>query len=189
MPVSYEITEFTAFDSVASYSIVVMFTSAITKSQIPVTIDAFTAWNPAGEITQYDATFRWFSFLLDTLLNRAATAMGLSLTDAMPKLAGTLTDSVCKIHDQYCTGANQQYASRAECLNFLTTQIPFGKDYQLGRNSLQCRALHKQMVAFRPEVHCHHIGPTGGGMCVDDLMYEEKVTEKVFTNYNWAPRY
>ena len=29
-----------------------------------------------------------------------------------------------------------------------------------------CRYIHQNMVSFRPEVHCPHIGPTGGGMCI-----------------------
>jgi hypothetical protein len=26
--------------------------------------------------------------------------------------------------------------------------------------------MHKNMVQFRPQVHCPHIGPTGGDMCI-----------------------
>jgi len=29
-----------------------------------------------------------------------------------------------------------------------------------------CRSVHKNMVSFRPQVHCPHIGPTGGAMCI-----------------------
>jgi hypothetical protein len=42
------------------------------------------------------------------------------------------------------------------------------------------------MVQYRPDVHCAHIGPTGGGYCVDDMTYGQTVLEKYF-NDSWIP--
>jgi hypothetical protein len=182
IPVSYEITKFIAYDYIAAATTVVMFNSTL-RIVVPVTIDTFIAWNDRGEILQYDATFRWFGFLLDTLIAAAAKALGLpNLAEAITALAHTLATSICQVHDKHCTGANKQYGDTTECIDFLTKGVRFGKDYELGRNTLICRSLHQQMVQFRPEVHCPHIGPSGGGMCVDDQTYEEKVLEKYFTN-------
>ena len=44
-------------------------------------------------------------------------------------------------------------------------------------NTLMCRSVHELMVKHRPEVHCSHIGPTGGGQCDDSTTYVERVVE------------
>ena len=49
-----------------------------------------------------------------------------------------------------------------------------------------CRMVHQGMVALRPETHCPHIGPQGGGMCVDDHDYAKTVAEEYFTNAPWV---
>lgn len=38
------------------------------------------------------------------------------------------------------------------------------------------------MVPLRPDVHCAHIGPSGGGMCVDDRTYVGNLEENYFVN-------
>lgn len=38
------------------------------------------------------------------------------------------------------------------------------------------------MVPLRPEVHCPHIGPSGGGMCADDRTYVGNLEENYFVN-------
>lgn len=38
------------------------------------------------------------------------------------------------------------------------------------------------MVPLRPEAHCPHIGPSGGGMCVDDRTYIGNLEENYFVN-------
>ena len=47
--------------------------------------------------------------------------------------------------------------------------------------------VHQVMVPFRPDVHCPHIGHTGGMYCVDDLTYAGVVTEGIFTNAPFVP--
>lgn len=42
--------------------------------------------------------------------------------------------------------------------------------------------IHQNMVPLRPEVHCPHIGPSGGGMCVDDRTYVGNLEENYFVN-------
>ena len=52
-----------------------------------------------------------------------------------------------------------------------------------GRNTLLCRMVHQNMVPFRPNVHCPHIGKTGGGYCNDDTTYDGTVLQNFFKNY------
>ncbi|WWD09740.1 hypothetical protein V865_007868 [Kwoniella europaea PYCC6329] len=71
-----------------------------------------------------------------------------------------------------------QYANHDECLTFLNG-LPLGQFYRLGENNLGCRYLHTPMLSFRPNVHCPHVGPSGGDMCVP-RNYTEVVKAKHF---------
>lgn len=75
-------------------------------------------------------------------------------------------DSICQVHAQFCTGALQQYESMSECQQFLGT-LPLGSTDRGAANSVACRNVHAGLVAFRPDIHCSHIGKTGGGKCTD----------------------
>ncbi|RAH45685.1 uncharacterized protein BO95DRAFT_514445 [Aspergillus brunneoviolaceus CBS 621.78] len=183
VPVSYSITQFTAAPNtnLASATTVVTFNAtSFGNLLLPVTIDTWIMWNAAGQIEQYDATFRWFGFLVDTLVGALAQQTNATATAATAYLTQLLANQICATHDRYCTGANQQYADTAACYAFLTQSIPLGKDYELGRNTLLCREVHEHMVQYDPAVHCPHIGPTGGEYCVNDQTYAQKVLQKYF---------
>lgn len=64
---------------------------------------------------------------------------------------------ICRIADTLCTGANKQYNSTAECLDFLNS-IPFGDWDRADQANVVCRSLHSLLVPVRPAVHCPHIG-------------------------------
>lgn len=57
----------------------------------------------------------------------------------------------------------------------------------LGRDTLLCRMVHQNMVPYRPEVHCPHIGVTGGGYCTDNTDYAFTVNNDYFTNSPYVP--
>ena len=46
--------------------------------------------------------------------------------------------------------------------------------------------VHQNMVPLRPEVHCPHIGPSGGAYCIDTPSYAGTVGANYFTNYPFA---
>lgn len=161
-----------------------MFTFNATSfnTLVPITIDTWILYNPDGKIAQYDATFRWFDWLLDTLSEAAGTGL-FNTTDPAEiqrQLAGLLASTICQTHDQYCLDENKQYETNEACVDFLTNTVRFGKAYELGRNTLLCREVHEHMVQYRPTEHCPHIGPSGGGYCVDDKDYAAMVTERYF---------
>ncbi|WVQ69682.1 uncharacterized protein L199_007902 [Kwoniella botswanensis] len=66
---------------------------------------------------------------------------------------------------EHCQGGNEQYANRDECMTFLNG-LPLVHCHRLGENNFGCRYLHIPMLSFRPDVHCPHVGPSGGDMCV-----------------------
>jgi hypothetical protein len=51
-----------------------------------------------------------------------------------------------------------------------------------GQKLIDIPQIHQNMVPLRPEVHCPHIGPLGGGMCVDDRTYIGNLEENYFVN-------
>ena len=129
---------------------------------------------------------------------------------AIKKLTAGLAQSICTTSQTYCTGPNQQYSSASECLDYLTQNVRFGQAYELGmstdneslktnsqreyadyliagRNTLLCRSVHQNMVPLRPEVHCPHIGKTGGGYCTDDTTYLDTVMQDYFSNSPYIP--
>jgi hypothetical protein len=188
IPMSYEITHFSTTDNMASASTVVMFNFPSVGEYLPVQIDTWNMWDSSCKIIQYDATLRWFGYLVDTLLQgttaQAATA---DQQDTISYLKGALATSICNIHDANCLGRNKQYSSNDECVNFLTKQVRFGAAYELGRNTVLCRMVHQNMVMLRPEVHCAHIGRDGGGMCADDVSYDQKVKDPFFSPRPFMP--
>lgn len=187
VPISYNITQFAANDNIASATTVVTFNATTFGVLIPVTIDTWIEFNADGKIAQYDATFRWFEYLLDFLVEGVATKINATSPDqAVAYVSDILAKTICATHDEYCTGSDQQYSDNNACYAFLTKSIRFGKSYELGRNTLLCREVHEHMVQFHPDVHCPHIGPTGGGYCVDDMTYGQTVLQKYF-NDSWIP--
>jgi hypothetical protein len=98
-----------------------------------------------------------------------------------------MADSICESHTRYCNGTNAQYESRDACFKFLTQDIRVGASYELGMNTLLCRNVHEVMLKYRPDVHCSHVGPSGGGMCDDTISYKAKAEEQYFENSPWIP--
>ena len=116
-----------------------------------------------------------------------------------------LATSICSTAEKYCVGpALKQYDSTTQCHTYLTTVTRFGEAYELGarfwgsfpvelsltwdtgRNTLLCRMVHQNMVPLRPAVHCPHIGPSGGGYCVDTPTYADTISADYFTNFPFA---
>ncbi|GFF54192.1 hypothetical protein IFM61606_07185 [Aspergillus udagawae] len=181
VPIAYNITQFTANSNIASATTVVTFNATSFGIIIPVTIDTWIEWDAQKKIVQYDATFRWFGFLLDALLKAQAARMNTTDPAAVQAaLTQQLASTICQTHEDYCKGADQQYESKDACIDYLTTKTRFGQAFELGRDTLLCREVHEHMVKYRPDIHCAHIGPTGGDYCVDDKSYEQVVLERYF---------
>ena len=159
----------------------------------------------------YDASFTgWWQWAVDVLLQTAtqrlsaAEGKNVTLADTVLYVQAKLATSICSTAQQYCLGPKlQQYQNFTQCYNYLTKQTRFGEAYELGtypppypitspltrvtgRNTLLCRMVHQNMVPLRPAVHCPHIGPSGGGYCVDTPDYAGTVNENYFSNYPFA---
>jgi hypothetical protein len=73
-------------------------------------------------------------------------------------------NAICGIIQTRCTGANQQYADLAAC-NAYMQSIPDGGWERGDQKDFGCVRLHQILTGSRPDVHCAHVGPTGGGKC------------------------
>ncbi|KAG9243982.1 hypothetical protein BJ878DRAFT_95672 [Calycina marina] len=181
VPVSYEIIHFTANQYITSAAVRLQFNFTSLGLTVPVEIDSWNTYNEAGEITQFDVTFRYWQWLVDHVITASAPKVGAtSPEEAITKLGQLVAQGVCSTHQMYCTGGNTQYADFNACLSYLTNATRFGQAYELGRDTLLCRSLHRNMVPYRPEVHCPHIGPAGGGMCGDEMDYPGTVASDIF---------
>jgi hypothetical protein len=181
-PYEYEIIQFAAVHNIAAATTRVNFTfPAFNNASIPVVISSWMTGNAAREMTQYDVVFKWFGNLLQTLI----LSLGGSMEEASSKAVDKIARSICNSHARYCDGSNTQYASWSECYRFLTADIRVGQSFELGMNMLMCRSVHELMVPYRPEVHCSHIGPSGGGECDDTMTYADKVGDRLNANSPW----
>ncbi|KAF2653470.1 hypothetical protein K491DRAFT_680450 [Lophiostoma macrostomum CBS 122681] len=186
VPGAFEIVQFSAQQNIAAASTRINFTfPSFGNVTYPVRIDTWITWNAAKQITQYDVVFRWFGFLLKTLLTSGDPTV--SDADKLAKLVDVTAKSICGTHQTYCNGTNTQYASSDQCYEFLTKEIRVGESFELGMNTLLCRSIHEIMIKYRPNVHCAHIGPSGGDMCDDKIGYAQKVDDPLYTNSPWIP--
>ncbi|CAF1134445.1 unnamed protein product [Didymodactylos carnosus] len=52
-------------------------------------------------------------------------------------------------------------------LLFMTNKIPYGTSDREDQSNVVCRQLHLQLAFVDPNVHCKHVGRSGGGACTD----------------------
>jgi hypothetical protein len=153
VPVEYHVIHFAASQNIASASTIIYFHFPAINATVPLEIDTWNMFNKDGQVLQYDATFRWFQYLFDTLIQVAMPKFNASTPAEMVAIFQTLIASgICDTHQSYCNGTNLQYDSYQSCFDFMTKQIRFGAAYELGANTLVCRMVHENMVPYRPDV-------------------------------------
>jgi hypothetical protein len=71
---------------------------------------------------------------------------------------------ICNIIQTRCVGANEQYNSTTTCRAYMES-IPDGGWERGDQKDFGCVRLHQILTGSRPDIHCAHVGPTGGGKC------------------------
>ncbi|KAK0212306.1 hypothetical protein DFS33DRAFT_1376811 [Desarmillaria ectypa] len=140
----------------------------------------------------YDMSLRHFSWAFDFLLPKLAPMIAEELgvsyngTDAdnQTLAAQRAIVDICSTAMEYCTGDNQVYDSNESCIQFLANEVPFEEAWQGGQNTTIY--IHKNIIKLRPEVHCPHISPSGGDVCIP-RSYENVTEEFPFTSTLVAP--
>lgn len=139
---------------ITSVVLLLLFSPHFTHSNLK----KFASWrfDSTGAVIQYDASF-------SALAAFTSVSTGIPLT---PATGLALITQICTSASQLCTGANVQYADTATCIADLLAK-PFGSYDEIWADNVVCRSLHIRLASLRPNVHCKHVGPTGGGKCVD----------------------
>ena len=178
IPTSYTVEEFVGSGNLVSVTVTVSMNYPALTWISPVQITTFITFDQRGRISQYDAVFKWLDWQFATLLQKAQALAGNSSVVGL--VENLLIQEICSVASQYCIGDLQQYSSTSDCSTFLSS-IRLGEVWELGMNTLTCRVVHRNMVPYRPDVHCAHIGKSGGGYCTDDRLYDKYVSQPFFT--------
>jgi hypothetical protein len=175
LPIRHENLRFATNKNIVSVTELVLFNLTLVNRIVPVQIDIWFAFNVQEQIIAYDVSFRWFAWLFDRIL-QSVRGDGYDRPDnftTKSTLKSSLVQQICETASKHCTDSNTtQYDNKSQCIEFLGQKVRLGSSYEFGMNTVLCRSLHELMVPLRPDVHCPHIGPTGGGMCVDDIDYD-----------------
>lgn len=118
---------------------------------------AFWKFDKKGAVLKYDA---WIPNLNDWIV------AGLGIQINNPSVAAQSIEQLCGATQQRCTGANAQWDSIDQCIETLS-QLPYGNYDEAWGDNIVCRTIHIVLTQVRPDVHCPHVGPTGGSKCVD----------------------
>ena len=130
----------------------------------------------------------------DQVVPHLLAFMNFTSTPAWPwstPVRSIIEGQFCLVHDTFCTGANQQFATNAECLDYMSG-LPLGNPDSRGiEDSLFCRSTHVEFIPLRPDVHCAHIG-RNSSVCthVPHWLLYQHISDpslRLFTdNYNLA---
>ncbi|KAK0702343.1 hypothetical protein B0H67DRAFT_604626 [Lasiosphaeris hirsuta] len=161
---SYRITEFSSGCSDVAASVVYLYCSVVNpgapddgKALAPLKQVAFWKFDDAGAVLKYDA---WIPNLNAWVEATTAAAV------TNPQFQAQSILQICAVTQMRCTGANTQWASIGECVSVLS-QRPYGNYDAAWGDNVVCRSIHLVLTQVRPDHHCPHVGPTGGGKCVD----------------------
>ena len=122
-----------AFANIGCLDVRFNFTFPVIGSKpVPVVIDTWNVFNAKGEISMYDASFKWWQWTVDYLLGEAGKGLNKSSEETVAFAQHSLADSICGTATKYCTGTDVQYDNKEDCMNFLTKEIRFGEAYELG---------------------------------------------------------
>ncbi|KAK0645039.1 hypothetical protein DIS24_g8287 [Lasiodiplodia hormozganensis] len=119
---------------------------------------AFWKFDAQGLVQQYDA---WIPNL--QLWTRVANGIDFENRTIQQ---GTVVQSLCPTIQKQCTGKDQVYQNVDDCTAQLLAK-PFGTFDEVWADNVVCRIIHVLLTAIRPDVHCAHVGPTGGAKCVN----------------------
>ncbi|KAL8675480.1 MAG: hypothetical protein Q9168_000181 [Polycauliona sp. 1 TL-2023] len=149
--------------SVVYFNTTVLNPNATNNGQYLTTLKqvAFWEFDRHGDVVKYDA---WIPNL--RLYFSITSGLGNTVAPPPPEAQSAVIRQLCTTAHSLCTGNNTQYATFDDCVEILTAK-PFGDGDNIWADSVICRQIHLLLTRIRPDVHCPHVGPTGGGKCVD----------------------
>lgn len=173
---SYQIVSFTSGCKNIAASVVYLYCNVVApgspdhgKALAPLKQIAFWKFDDEGAVLRYDA---WIPNL-DDWVN---TITGGALHD--PEYQQMSIEQVCAVTQLTCQGPNKQWESIGECVAALV-QKPYGRYEGAWGDNVVCRTIHLVLTQVRPDVHCAHVGPTGGGKCINIKYPQDYFTDEV----------
>ncbi|KAL8683453.1 MAG: hypothetical protein Q9186_000608 [Xanthomendoza sp. 1 TL-2023] len=127
---------------------------------------AFWEFDKRGAVIKYDAWIPSLRLFANIVAGRGSTVEPLP-----PAAQAAAIQGVCGTVQSLCKGNNTQYDSLDDCAKTLTAK-PFGDGDNIWSDSVNCRQVHLLLARIRPDIHCPHVGPSGGGKCVD-VQYDD----------------
>lgn len=129
---------------------------------------AFWNFDENGAVLNYDA--------LVPSLSRWTSSDGAIDLYAPEAQQGSIV-GVCNTATERCVGPNKQYESFEQCVQFLTAK-PFGHYDDIWGDNVICRSIHLLLTITRPDIHCPHVGPDGGGKCIDKSYADKYINDE-----------
>ncbi|KAK4140465.1 uncharacterized protein C8A04DRAFT_32049 [Dichotomopilus funicola] len=161
---SYQITEFSSQCPGVAASVVYLHCSVVNpgapdhgKPLPPLKQVAFWKFDHKGAVLKYDA---W----IPNLNSWVKSTTGLNADNAQFRAASI--EQICGATQLRCQGNNTQWNSTEECVATLS-QKDYGSYDEAWGDNIVCRSIHVVLTQVRPDDHCPHVGPTGGGKCVN----------------------
>ena len=99
---------------------------------LPIIIDTWNVFDSHGQISMYDASFKYWQWTVDTLLNTAGKVLNKTEEQVMGFAGEKLIGSICATAGKFCKGENRQYNSTGECEKYLSGKVRLGAAYELG---------------------------------------------------------
>jgi len=81
-----------------------------------------------------------------------------------PTVQFGIIENLCGATQLYCTNSNTQWPDVSTCIGALTQKV-FSTLADGDQDTIACRLIHIRLAAVNPDVHCVHVGPTGGNAC------------------------
>ncbi|KAL8911933.1 MAG: hypothetical protein Q9171_002975 [Xanthocarpia ochracea] len=122
---------------------------------------AFWEFDKRGAVVKYDA---WIPNV--RLYTSIVSGRGNTVEPPPPAGQAATIQQICNTVQSLCQGNNTEYTTLDDCVQTLTAK-PFGDGDNIWADSVTCRQIHLLLARIRPDAHCPHVGPTGGGKCVD----------------------
>ncbi|KAK3316867.1 hypothetical protein B0H66DRAFT_306852 [Apodospora peruviana] len=161
---SYKITEFSSACSDVAASVVHLFCSVVNPGcpddgtpLPPLKQVAFWKFDAKGDVLKYDA---WIPNLNDWVVKTTGAPV------FIPEGQLQSIQQICAVTQMRCHGPNQQWDSIDQCVETLAKKSYGNYDSAWGDNVV-CRSIHLVLTQVRPDHHCPHVGPTGGGKCIE----------------------
>ncbi|KAK3991122.1 hypothetical protein QBC44DRAFT_58019 [Cladorrhinum sp. PSN332] len=158
------VTEFSSQCRDIAASVVYLYCSVVNpgspdhgKPLPPLKQVAFWKFDEEGAVLKYDA---W----IPNLNSWVETTTAAQISDATFQLYSI--QQICAVTQMRCTGHNTQWSSIGECVTVLSRKR-YGSYDEAWGDHVVCRTIHLVLTQVRPDVHCPHVGPTGGGKCVN----------------------